>query len=233
MGRWEEHSRSSHFLFELFFAIVGEASSFCSIVRRVGPNRKSVLEDTSSFGDRPPSTRSPQKAKRSPQAATFSKVQPAAPKSKVSSIQAAVSALGQNPDPAVLASLQEVLQGRRESSPSTHVQADPGKSPDARVAEAQASVSRLQAELDLLGAEGISRNCQEAMSRAACRRTSGFLFEVRARTRTHRTTGKLSKKLVRISVGCRVTRFRTITSRNPTHRAFDRNHRVAGFATRS
>ena len=41
-------------------------------------------------------------------------------------------------------------------APSTHVQAEPGKSPDARVAEAQASVSRLQAALDLLGAEGIS-----------------------------------------------------------------------------
>ena len=48
--------------------------------------------------------------------------------------------------------------------------------------------------LDLLGAdnpdaEGTSRDCQAAMSRAARGRTSGFLFEVRgARPRTHRVT---------------------------------------------
>ena len=77
------------------------------------------------------------------------KVQPAAPKSNVSSIQAAISALGVNPDLAVLASLQEALQRAKESSSSTHVQAEPGKSPHARVAEAQARVSRLQAALDL------------------------------------------------------------------------------------
>ena len=142
-------------------------------VRRMGRNRKWVLEDslqeavwrTIIRGPRPPSTRWPQRAKRSASAATPSKVhsppssrptkvQPAAPKSNVSSIQAAISALGADPDPAVLASLQEALQrAKKSSSPSTHVQAEPGKSPDARVAEAQARVSRLQAALDLLGAD--------------------------------------------------------------------------------
>ena len=65
-----------------------------------------------------------------------------------------MSALGADPDLAVLASLQEALQRAKESSsPSTHVQAEPGESPDAHVAEAQARVSRLQAALDMLGAD--------------------------------------------------------------------------------
>ena len=54
----------------------------------------------------------------SPSKARPTKVQPAAPKSKVA---------------------------KESSSPSTDVQAEPGKSPDVRVAETQARVSRLQA----------------------------------------------------------------------------------------
>ena len=165
-------------------------------------------------GPRPPLTRWPQRAKRSPSAATLSKVhpppsrptkvQPTVPKSKVSSIQA-ISALGVCPDPAVLASLQEALQKAKESSsPSTHVQAEPGKSPDARVAEAQARVSRLQAALDLLGAHNPDGELLKASLETAkrqCRargRTSGFLD----RRKCQGSAATLDQ--VRISVGRRV-----------------------------
>ena len=245
-------------------------------VRRMGRNRKWVLEDslqeavwrTIIRGPRPPSTRWPQRAKRSASAATLSKVhsppssrptkvQPAAPKSNVSSIQAAIRALGADPDPAVLASFQEALQRAKESSsPSTHVQAEPGKSPDARVAEAQARVSRLQAALDLLGADNPDAELLKASLETAKRQCrvqpvgerldSCLKFVERAQGRIERqkkncrgSTATLDQ--VRISVGRRVARFGTAASRSPcmsgtssvSHRAFDRNNRVAGFAARS
>ena len=117
-------------------------------------------------GPRPPSASWPQKGKRSSSAAAPSKAHsppssgakkvqaPRAPKSKISSIQAAVTALGPDPDPAILSSLRDALQRPKESSkPSPNLHAEPGKSPDARVAEAQARVSRLQAAADLLGVD--------------------------------------------------------------------------------
>ena len=126
---------------------------------------------------------------------------------------------------------KRALQRAKESSsPSTHVQAEPGRSPDARVAEAQARVSRLQAALDLFGADNPDAELLKASLetakrqwwRAARGRTSGFLFEVRgARPRTHRATeencrgSSAALGQVRISVGRRVARFGTITSRSP------------------
>ena len=67
---------------------------------------------------------------------------PGAPQSKVSSIQAVITALGPDSDPAVLSSLRGALQRAKESSmPSPNLLAEPGNRLDARVAEAQASVS--------------------------------------------------------------------------------------------
>ena len=119
----------SHFLSEFFLVCSGEAGFFCSnCVATDDGFSKTVCKmqcGAPSFGDH---AISPSKARPT-------KVQPAAPKSKVT---------------------------KESSSPSTNVQAEPGKSPDVCVAEAQARVSRLQAALDLLGArrtsEGISVN---------------------------------------------------------------------------
>ena len=81
-----------------------------------------------------------QKAKRSPSAATPSKahspppsrptkVEPGAPKSKVSSIQAVISALGGRPRSCSVGQSEKALQRAKErSSPSTNAQAEPGKS---------------------------------------------------------------------------------------------------------
>ena len=44
-------------------------------------------------------------------------------------------------------------RGKENSKSSPNLHAEPGKSPDARVAEAQARVSRLQAAVDLLGVD--------------------------------------------------------------------------------
>ena len=143
----------------------------------MGRNRKWVLEDslqeavwrTIIRGPRPPSARWPQKAKRSPSTATpslaysppSSHPTKAAPKSKVSSIQATISALGADPDLA-------------------HVQAEPGKSPDARVAEAQARVSRYQAWLDEKGAE-----------RAVAKRNSQFMEDIVGDSRSSRMASSI------------------------------------------
>ena len=83
-------------------------------------------------------------------------------------------------------------KGRRRVLHRRHMcKQNQGKVP-MHVSEAQVRVSRLQATLDLLGtriSQGISRDCQAAMSRAARGRTSGFLFKVRgACPRTHRAT---------------------------------------------
>ena len=120
--------------------------------------------------------------------------------------------------------------------------------------KAQARVSRLQAALDLLGADNPDAELLNASLETAkrqCRvqpvgeRLDSCLKFVE-RPRTHRATEEHCRgssaafDQVRISVGCRVARYGTVASRSPcmsgtssvTHRAFDRNHIVAGFARR-
>ena len=176
------------FLAQTFPCSHGRSSFLFSCVRRMGRNRKWVLEDnlqeavwrTILRGPRPPSVSWPQKGKRSSSAAAPSKAHapvssvakkvqaPTAPKSKISSIQAAITALGPDPDPVILSSLRDALQRAKESSkPSPNLHA--GKSPDARVAEAQARVSRLQAAVDLLGVDNPDAELLKASLEAAKR----------------------------------------------------------------
>ena len=76
------------------------------------------------------------------------------PKSKVESIQAAISALGPDPDPTVLSSLQEALQkAKGTSGKSENLRQEAGKSPNERVEEAKARVARLEGALQLLGVD--------------------------------------------------------------------------------
>ena len=153
------------FLVQTFPCWHGRSRYLC-----MGRNRKWVSEEavcrTMMRGPRPPSASWSLTGKRSSSAAAPSKGQSPpsldakkvqatpVPKSKVSSIQAAITGLGPDPDPVVLSSLRDALQMAKESSkPSPNLPTEPGKSPEARVAEAQARVSRLQAAMDLLGVD--------------------------------------------------------------------------------
>ena len=92
------------------------------------------------------------------------------------------------------------------------MQAEPGKSPDARVAEAQARVSRLQAALDLLGADNpdaellkASLETAAAMSRAARGRTSGFLLKFVERAQGRNATATLDQvRVLNWPQGCKI-----------------------------
>ena len=76
---------------------------------------------------------------------TQKKVHKVMPKSKVESIQAAISALGPDPDSTVLSSLREALQKNPRQ--------EAGRSPNERVEEAKARVARLEGALQLLGVD--------------------------------------------------------------------------------
>ena len=123
--------------------------------------QKSILR-----GPRPPSDSWPQKWKRSSSTAAPSKAHsppssdaresssPKIPEEQDFFHPGCNHSSGADPDPAILSSLRDALQRAKESSkPSPNLHAEPGKSPDARVAEAQARVFRLQAAADLLGVD--------------------------------------------------------------------------------
>ena len=76
------------------------------------------------------------------------------PKSKVESIQAAIPALGPNPDSTVLFSLREALQKAKDmSGKPENPRQEAGKSPNERVEEAKARVARLEGALQLLSVD--------------------------------------------------------------------------------
>ena len=133
-------------------------------------NQQEALWRTILRGPRPRSSSvaAPSKA-HAPISSCPKKVQaPTAPKSKISSIQAAIIALGPDPDPVISSSLRDALQRAKESSkpsPNLHTR----KSPDVRVAEAQVSVSRLQAAVDLLGVDNPDAELLKASLEAAKR----------------------------------------------------------------
>ena len=105
-----------------------------------------------------------------------------APKSNISTIQAAITALGPDPDHAILSSLKDALLSTKESSkPLPNVHAEPGKSPDAHVAEAQARVSRLQAAVDLLGVDSPDAELLKASLEAAKRQSVSEVCGTRPR----------------------------------------------------
>ena len=76
------------------------------------------------------------------------------PKSKVESIQAAISALCLDPDSTVLFSLREALQKAKDmSGKPENPRQEARKSPNERVEEAKARVARLEGALQLLGVD--------------------------------------------------------------------------------
>ena len=158
---------------------------------------------------------------------------------------------GPDPDPAILSSLKDALQRAKESSkpsPNLHT----GKSPDARVAEAQARVSRLQAAVDLLGVDNPDAELLKASLEAAKRQCrvqlvgerldSCLKFVERAQGRVERqkriveeaqqVLANYESQLARVArsgtIACRSTRMSC--SATDTQRAGERNHRIAGIA---
>ena len=112
------------------------------------------------MGPRPTAARWPLKGTPSSPAPTPSKpentkkVQKVIRKSKVESIQAAISALGPDPDPTVFSSLREALQKAKDmSGKPENPRQEAGKSPNERVEEAKARVARLEGALQLLGVD--------------------------------------------------------------------------------
>ena len=71
-----------------------------------------------------------------------------------SGVQAAISALGPDPDPTALSSLREALQKAKDmSGKPENPRQEAGKSPNERVEEAKARVARLEGALQLLGVD--------------------------------------------------------------------------------
>ena len=114
------------------------------------------------MGSRPPSARWAMKEEPTSPAPTPSKLentqrkmhQKVMPKSKAESIQAAISALGPDPDSTFLFSLREALQKAKDvSGKPENPRQETGKSPDERVEEAEARVARFEAALELLGVD--------------------------------------------------------------------------------
>ena len=92
------------------------------------------------------------------------------PKGHVASIEAAIRALGPNPEPTVLASLRDVLRKAKEVQDRKPVREAVSKSPDEVRADAVARVDSLEAAIAALGdhdnqarkaARGSSREFQE------------------------------------------------------------------------
>ena len=156
-------------LLKLFLVHTGGAI-FSSCVRRMGRNRKWVLEDnlqeavwrTIMRGPRPPSVSWHQFHRRR----RFRPLQPRRarflPSKRRSLFWGQIQILQSCP-----VSKNALQRAKESSKPSPNLHA--GKSPDARVAEAQARVSRLQAAVDLFGVDNPDAELLKASLEAAKR----------------------------------------------------------------